>query len=98
MAPWTDRHRRLLALVYLGGAVALVPWIVLLALTQVVDGQVERTRLVATAIPPVVAAAMVVASLLWWRRSRRALLAASFSGSFSFAALWFRLASGVGGT
>ena len=90
-------HRRSLLAIYFGGAAALVPWIVLLALFQAPRALAHHFPWVAVGTILLVALSCLVAGVLCWNGRPSALASATFAGSLAFVALWFRLVAGNAG-
>lgn len=81
--------RRLLLLIYWGGAAFLAPWIVALYLTQSVSGLAYHLRLVSLGISALMVAGMVTTGWAVRRGSHLTVVAAAFTGTLVFITAWF---------
>lgn len=88
--------RRLLLVIYWGAAVALAPWIVLLAVQQAPRGTAYRVHLVGLGVSLATMAGML-ATAAWCRRNSHFTVPAGvFTGTLAFISAWFGALSATG--
>jgi hypothetical protein len=87
------RHRKGLVVLYLGGAVALVPWISYLYLVQAPRGLAHNVAWLTGGLLALIAAGAVSTAALWFFDSPAWMVGASLTASLAFATAWFHLSA-----
>jgi hypothetical protein len=91
----TSRGRRRLSQAYALAAALLVPWIVVLFLTQRYTGTVKDLTVVTVGVPTAVIAGLLGTARLYATRSPKAAVTATFTAAAIFIMEWFHLLTGT---
>jgi len=92
----TRRSRSFLLLVYWGGAIALVPWIVLLYRAQPADAVVYHLAVLRVGASAFMVAGMVATAYWCSRNSHLAVVAGTFTATVAVMSAWFAIVSTSG--